>query len=239
VVADDVAVLVVDVVVGAGGQDPNGDGVVARIVMSPDDGEVADGEILEDVALVGVQIALDLHPVLLPQAVGHDLTADAGLALRPGLLHDEERPLHLFEKGLFGEAGVVAGDGGQARFGRLRAVGRRGAAGEKVPSHRVDRRLVVVTPFLGRRRGRGARHGAQTAPTAAQAGPADPEHYQGEDDDHHQDDPARGAPSSSATEEEEAATAAEAATATTAPAATTEAMAATSPVNQIGEAADH
>ena len=82
-------------------------------MVGGDDGEVADGQVLQDVALVRIDVSLDLDAVLLPQAVSHDLPAQPGLALGPGLLDDEERPLHLLQEGLLREAGVMGGDGGQ------------------------------------------------------------------------------------------------------------------------------
>ena len=163
--------VVVDVVVGRPGQYPHRDGVVggslsARMTVSD-----RHGEAFEHIPAMAVDVALDLDPVLLPQAIGHDLAARFRAALRPRPLHHEEGGLYLLQEVAAVKARVVGDDGGQALAAGIGLGDSRRATRENVPPHRLDSRTVGLIPVtVDRRRrcadiaGNAARHVAAEEP---------------------------------------------------------------------------
>jgi hypothetical protein len=147
-----------------------------------------------------------LGPVLLPEAIRHDLPAHTWLSFHPGLLDDEKGSLRLLEERLLREARIVGGDGSQSVRRGLRAGHRRRSPGEKIALHGVDRRLVAMTPLPGRRGRWSTEPGRSSPATTAPAGPAQAQNDQKQDDTHDQDG-THGRAATAATEEEEASSA--------------------------------
>src|SRR5579884_127909 len=204
IAADDLAALVVDVVVSASGEEPHGDGVVGLVAGGRDDRRRSDRQVVEHVAFSVVDVALDLGLVLGPDAVGHHLTAQLRLAFAPRLLDEEETPLDPGQEGGLIEVGIVLADGLEPL--RDRILGRVGV--------RRRPRRHPAQPFVGQRR----LEGLLAAP-----GRGDPDRQHHKDDDDQQGDAAGTEPPAKEDREEPAVPPAEPATTEAAATATGEA----------------